>query len=223
MVEEIPPPGDSHNDDRAPRWIRRLVLGALGISAVVRLLIGGRRGQLPAVIETQPEPVEEEIRYPDGRIEHPGVQYEHHDASFRGVVFVLVGLMCLASFHFYMVLWFYHSYSRYQAGIKKSPFPLAAGPSQELPREPHLEQLDRLEESQRSNVYAREASKEQVLQSYGRTAEKGFVHIPIDRAMELLADKLPARKGQPGTQSKANGLVDSGASNSGRMFRKEAP
>src|SRR5579864_3053506 len=107
--------------------------------------------------------VEEIPPAPDGRIEHPGVQYEPRDASFRGVVFVLVGLMCLASFHFYMVLWFYHSYSRYQTAIKKSPFPLAAGPSQELPREPHLEQLDRLEQIQRSNVYAREASKEQVL------------------------------------------------------------
>jgi hypothetical protein len=175
------------------------------------------------VIETPIESTAEEVvHHPDGRIEHPHVQFEHHDASFVGVALVLVGMMGVAAFLFCMVLWFYRSYERYQAAIKKSPFPLATQPLENLPRQPRLEQLDRLENTQRSDAYVREASKEEMLHSYG-TAEKGFVHIPIDRAMDLVANKLPAAKEQRGKQPKENGLVDSGTSNSGRMFRKEAP
>jgi hypothetical protein len=226
MVEELPPLPERH-ENRGPHWLRRLVLGVLGLSAVFRLLTGllsGRQRQPPPEpADIPPQSAEEEIHYPDGRIEHPAVRYEHRDASFRGVALVLIGLMCVASFHFYMVLWFYHRYAGYEAAIKRSPFPLAAEPSEQLPRSPRLEQVDRLANIKSPDVSLREGVREQVLQSYGATSEKGFVHIPIDRAMELLANKLPARKGQPAKPPRDNGLVDSGASNSGRMFRKEGP
>jgi hypothetical protein len=178
---------------------------------------------------------EEEIRHPDGRIEHPSVRHEPTDASFRWVFIILVGSMVLAVVIFSSVLAFFTSYNNYQDTIRKSPFPLGPTPSGKLPGEPRLEQLDRrpppgLEHPpspETPDVYLRQKTKEEVLASYGKTDEDGFIHVPIDRAMKYLAGKLPARKSGPGAKAAeaadkhANGLVDSGASNSGRLFREE--
>jgi hypothetical protein len=166
----------------------------------------------------------EQIRHPDGRIEHPHIRFEHTDASLGWVLGIGIVAMGLAALTFYLLLWFFHEYKDYQAVIKRSPFPLAPRPSEALPAPPHLEQLNRLAEIERSNVYERQAAKERLLHNYGPTIppEKGFVRIPIEQAMTLLANKLPARPQPPASQrAKENGLLDAGASNSGRMFRKE--
>ena len=120
-----------------------------------------------------------------------------------------------------MVRWFYHRYRDYETSIKESPFPLQQGPSDGLPAEPRLEQVNRMAEIEKGNVYLMEETKERILHSYGSTPEANFVHIPIKRAMDLLANKLPARAEPAGDAKKENGLVDSGESNSGRMFRGE--
>ena len=63
----------------------------------------------------------------------------------------------------------------------------------------------------------------ELLHRYGRADEDGFVYIPIDRAMKMLAKKLPARAAQDERPSRANGLVDGGEPNSGRLFKKGGP
>jgi hypothetical protein len=162
---------------------------------------------------------EEEIRHPDGRIEHPSVRSEKTDVSFRWIVSLLVGAMVLAAVIHYAVLLFFYGYNDYQSELRKSPYPLAPAPSGKLPPEPRLEQLDRMEGIERANVYVREATKEAVLTSYGPTPEKGFVHVPIDRAIKHLVGKLPARKEQAESGRRDSGLVDAGEPNSGRIFR----
>ena len=82
--------------------------------------------------------------------------------------------------------------------------------------------MDRLAGIKSENVYIRQLASEDQLNRYGKSQEKGYVHIPISRAMQLLADHLPVRKQIQGT-TKDNGLVDSGASNSGRMLRGAPP
>lgn len=169
---------------------------------------------------------EEEIRHPDGRIEHPSVRNEPTDASFRWIAIILLGAMVLAVVIFASVLGFFNSYNRYQSALRKSPYPLAPSGKDlldKMPPEPRLEQFDRLHDIQKPNVYLREATKEAVLESYGPTDEDGFIHVPIERAMKYLAGKLPARKDESKTAADkhANGLIDSGASNSGRLFREE--
>lgn len=156
----------------------------------------------------------------DGRSRNPEVRHERSDVSFRWIMGVLIGAAGLGVIIHFAVGWFFDDYRDYQARIKRSPFPLAPAPSDALPPAPRLEQLDRLAGVERSNVFEREASRERILNSFGPAAEEGFVHIPIDRAMALLANKLPARKAPAAGQGKReDGLVDSGASNSGRMFR----
>jgi hypothetical protein len=164
--------------------------------------------------------VAEEIHHPDGRIEHPGVQYERTDASFRGVLLVIVAAVVLAGVVQYGLLVFFESYRQRQAEVKRSPYPLAPEPSTALPREPRLEQIDRLAGTEAANVYEGQASREAILDSYGPTDQEGFIHIPIDRAIQLLQNKLPARAEPPAEQrARSEGLVDWGESNSGRLLR----
>jgi len=171
-------------------------------------------GPPPAVPHTP------EVHHPDGRVEHPQVHYEHTDASLGGIILVLIWAMFIASLLFLLVLQFFFKYRAYEADIRKSAFPLAPKPSQALPSEPRLQPLDLLTGHKDADPYWRQKVKEDELNRYGHTAEKGFVHIPIDRAIQHVAGKLPARKAE--AQERDNGLVDAGESNSGRMYRKEA-
>jgi hypothetical protein len=120
----------------------------------------------------------------------------------------------------FVIVWrFFHGYQDYEAGIKNSEYPVLPVRHGALPAEPRLEQIERMAGSEKGNIYLRQEQKEALLNSYGEIAD-GFIHIPIDRAMDLLADKLPARVPPSGEQARRqNGLLDSGASNSGRMFR----
>jgi hypothetical protein len=267
MAEEIHEPDSGAEGGSQPdRWkagilrrLLRILLGVMSLSAAARSFLATRPEERPAA--TVPEeqvahPDREEIRYPDGRIEHPHVCFERTDASLGWILGIGIGSLALAAITFSALLWFFHHYNNYQAAIKRSPFPLAQAPSVSLPATPHLEQLDRIAGIERSNIYQRQAGKEGPLHSYGptlgnlmeltpstvglaataggpltaivaldagtRIPEHGFIRIPIRRAMDLLANKLPARQEPPVSQRrKANGLVDAGESNSGRMFREE--
>ncbi len=66
---------------------------------------------------------------------------------------------------------------------------------------------------------------ESELHNYGPAERSGYVHIPIERAMQLIPEKLPVRKDQPSDDQlrRQNGLVDDGEPNSGRMFREKKP
>jgi hypothetical protein len=163
----------------------------------------------------------EETHRPDGRAEHPEVRSERSDASFRAVLAVLVAAAVAGVVTHVVLLKYYANQLDEQAEIKKSPYPLAPVPATGLPREPRLEQVDRLEGIQTPNVYKRELAKEEALARYGPTSEEGFVRIPIDRAIALTAGKLPARAAPPADRRRrAGGLTDAGDPNSGRLFRR---
>ncbi len=164
-----------------------------------------------------------EVHHPDGRIEHPSVHFEHSDARFKPILWILVGAFVFAIIIHGVIWWFFHSYGEYEADIKKSPYPLARVPSTALPPQPRLEPLDQPGEPY--DPYLREVNKEEKLQRYGPLEqEEGFVHIPIEEAMKMLANKLPSRA-EPSEKEarRANGLLDAGESNSGRMFRGKRP
>jgi hypothetical protein len=227
----------------------RLLATVTGMAALLDLLIGRRPPrQPPPEPAPAPAPVGEalqpgggtsdgdlhrdprhperdEIRYPDGRIEHPHVRSEHRDVTLRPVVISLLAAMCFAALAHWIILKFFYSYRDYQQEIKQSAFPVAPSPAvTEDPRripEPRLEPVDRLAGVEKANVFERELAKEKVLHSYGRTEETGYVHVPIERAMERLANQLPVREGgaTKTNRYREDGLIDAGESNSGRMFR----
>jgi hypothetical protein len=154
--------------------------------------------------------------------ENPSIAFEHRDVPFRGVLIIAIVGTGIGAAIFALVYWFFLADTRRLAYRRESEFPLAEHPSNALPARPRLEEVDRMEGAPSEDVYRRLLAQEEQLEAYGETKEKGFVHIPIRRAMETLADHLPVRKARPPT-SKNNGLVDSGASNSGRMFRGASP
>jgi hypothetical protein len=123
---------------------------------------------------------------------------------------------------FVVLLYCIHARERL-AEERKSRFPLAQSPSEDLPPPPRVEQLDRLEGYRRSNVARREGINLEELSRYGQTDEKGFVQVPIDQAIRHLAGRLPARKEQAEREPRDNGLVDGGEPNSGRLFNRRKP
>jgi len=169
----------------------------------------------------------EEIPQTDGQTENPLVRYEHTDANFRWILGSVIGATVLGIVIFIGVWFFMEGYKGHENAVKKSPFPLAPTPSQALPAGPRLEQVDREAGITRPDVYKREAAKLRVLDSYGPTQEKGYVHIPINQAIELLATDQKLRdtwlrsrpEPSPEQRRRSEGLVDAGDSNSGRMFR----
>lgn len=173
------------------------------------------RAETAAETEKQPE-----VHHPDGRMEHPWVEYEKRDARFPQVAIVMVVIGVVGALQAYAVLCFFRGQEHSQAEQKKSPYPLAPDSSTQAPLEPRLEQIDRLKGVARENVYRRELAKELVLHSYGETADDGFVHIAIEQAMEAVAGELKVRD-EPAGPHHDRGLIDSGESNSGRLFRRE--
>lgn len=176
----------------------------------------------------------EEIRYPDGRIEHPAVRDEPTDLRF-GCILVLIVLVCCLAGIIYSGIWrFFWFQEGVQKEIKQSPYPLAPAPSTAAHPQPRLEQLDRMRpleqlgRMERMTPAESAAVNEQLandlkdLHSYSAGKEKGFVCIPIEQAIKAVAGTLPVdKRASPGRD--ANGLLDAGQSNSGRMFRGPSP
>ncbi len=152
-----------------------------------------------------------------------GVRYEPKDIRLGCLLAVMAaGILVMVSVGG-GIWWFFW----WQAGVERvenqSPYPLEPALSQPLPPEPRLEQINRMAGVESSDVTQRLAAQEKVLNSYGPTDEKGFVHIPIQQAIKAVAGHLPVAKRSPAQSGHASGLVDSGESNSGRMFRRMSP
>jgi hypothetical protein len=148
------------------------------------------------------------------------VRYERKDIRFGcllAVMLVAAGVVAVLGYTVWRFFWWE---ARSQDARNRSAYPLRA-PSIQLPPEPRLEQLDRMARTEGADVYDNLAADEKQLNSYGATDEKGFVHIPIQKAMQTIAGQLRVRKQSPGSAATDNGLLDSGESNSGRIFRGE--
>jgi hypothetical protein len=159
---------------------------------------------------------------PDGQPHHPAVRHEHTDVSFKWIAAVVAACAAggiLIQLGVWVVL---RTIGRDSHAAKVSPFPLAPTPSTALPARPRLEQIDRLAGDTSGNVYLRMESRLEHLETYGPVKdEPGFAHVPIDRAIEQLAGKLPHRKPpSAGELRRAGGLVGAGEPNSGRVFRR---
>ncbi len=198
-----------------PRWLAVVMSVGLGAAAVLRTMTNGGA---PRPAEPPPPPPERDGP-PPGGLQHPTVLYDHTDANFRWIIGLVLGALVFAAVVHFVILRFYQSYANYEAEIKRSNYPLAPPADKTLPPEPRLEQVNRVAGFEKGDVYLREKEKEDRLNSYG-PAEDNYVHIPIEKAMDQLAGKLPAAKPPAeGQARRQNGLVDAGESNSGRMFR----
>jgi len=163
----------------------------------------------------------------DGRVEHPQSHFEPKDIDLRPIIVSLVAALGIIAGIYYGVWRFYWFQAQAREEVKRSRYPMASGPSTNLPPQPRLEQLDRMPAKERDlfrggAATADLAADEKALHRYGPTSETGFVQIPIEQAIKAIAGTLPvANETSPGVH--ANGLLDAGQSNSGRMFRGWPP
>ncbi len=165
-----------------------------------------------------PERPPEEVQRDDGRIEHPRVRRESSDVRFRWVLAFVVVSILVGAGQLVLVWQVFEAGLQYVERENASRYPLAKrGIS--LPRDPRLEQLNRTQGLESGNVRQLESVDLAKLGQFGSTSDEGYVHIPIDDAMDLVVKRLPVRKQNADDDYRSRGLVGGGESNSGRMFR----
>ena len=120
--------------------------------------------------------------------------FERQDLSAQGVYGFLMSL-AVGGVLVYFVIWgFYHFMDARQQSRQPGQNPLVK-PTETNTRIVSLEEImefpqPRLERNERLEIKDFRLKEEQILNSYGWVDEKaGVVHIPIERAMQLLAQK----------------------------------
>jgi len=124
---------------------------------------------------------------------NPELEYEHQDLSATGVYTFLAGL-AVAGFLIYFVLWGLYRYLDYYERSHQPPQnPLVQTEADTRVVPPQAVQKfpqPRLEKNERTEINDFRLKEEQTLNSYGWVDQKaGTVHIPIDRAIELIAQQ----------------------------------
>ncbi len=128
---------------------------------------------------------------PNDPMHNQGVGFEREDLTTKSVVAFLVGLaVFVLVVHFVLKVSFVYADRYYTAHEKAEPLTVR-------PQDPHLvtpsdvEKFPqpRLETDERVEIFPFRESEEKQLNSYGTDAKTGAIHIPIDRAMELVAQR----------------------------------
>ncbi len=133
----------------------------------------------------------------------PGGGYEKRDVRFRSLV--VAGAIFVLSWALAFVLaWFVFRYfAQREARLSPPPNVLEQMYGREAPPQP------RLQSNPRQDLLEMRAEQDAVLNSYGWVDRRaGIVHIPIGRAIELLAQRgLPSRPeaGQPAAVAPGTG------------------
>ncbi len=120
----------------------------------------------------------------------PGVGHEERDVNIYAITKFGIGLSLLLIATVF-VLWGLFNFfkAQLQAELPAQPESRTAVVQGKLPPEPRLQQTPRID------LQAIRSREEKLLHQYGWIdRQKGVVRIPVDRAMDLLAERgLPAR------------------------------
>jgi hypothetical protein len=162
----------------------------------------------------------QEIRHPDGRIEHPLVKLEAKDIGLAGIVATLIGIAIV----FVCVDFAARALFKIEQARETKEFGVPAGRSagEELPRQPRLEPFE--PQMPAAGSFAADARElEDQLHRYGQTEDAEFARIPIEIAIQRTAKQLRGKM-EPGSGSdKRRQALVSGDANSGRVFRESEP
>lgn len=125
---------------------------------------------------------------------HEDTAYERQDLSASAVLAFLVGLTMTVVVIYFILLWVYGFLDNYQKAHQPPQNPLVvvgkADTRQVAPDEAQRFPQPRLENTERGELTGFRLKEERELNSYGWIDEKpGVVRIPIDRAMQLLAQR----------------------------------
>jgi hypothetical protein len=123
----------------------------------------------------------------------PGVEFEHEDLGARAVFEFLIGVAVMVAVASLLVWGIYRHMDAYQRAHQPVQNPLVQTTSDTrdvTPAEIEKFPQPRLERSERLEINDFRSQEERTLNSYGWVDEKArVVHIPIERAMQLTAER----------------------------------
>jgi len=127
-------------------------------------------------------------------LRHPDIEYEREDLSPGAILGFLVGLAITGLVIHIILVGMYSYLDTYQKKHEPAGSPLLTRAAKEDMRQPTPEvankfPLPRLEVNERSELYDFRRKEEEALNTYGVDPKTGVVHIPIERAMQLLAER----------------------------------
>ena len=140
------------------------------------------------------------------QLNHEGVEFEREDLSAGGIFAFLVGLAIFGVLMHLILVGMYRYLDVYEKTHQAPPSPMArpaaADMRQATPQEADKFPTPRLEINERAQLNDKRLKEEETLNTYGWVDQKGGVaHIPIDRAMELIAQQgLPMTPANVNTQ-----------------------
>ena len=142
---------------------------------------------------------------------NPDVQYEPRDLSALGIMGFLAGLTLVGILLNFILFGIYRYLDNYTKTHEPALNPLVTNTNRDM-RNPRLDEANefpqpRLETNEVGQLRDRRWFEETTLYSYGWVDQKaGVAHIPIDRAMQLIAQRgLPTS--QPGNAPKTRPQV----------------
>lgn len=131
-------------------------------------------------------------RTPDvSGVQNPDVAHEHSDVDVRGILSFALVLFAFTVVTFVLIWWLFGYFAVRETKSDRPLLPLVSSSSGVmLPPEP------RLQVSPSQDMQELRAAEDALLNSYGWVDQQvGVVRIPIERAMQLLAERgLPARE-----------------------------
>ncbi len=148
-------------------------------------------------------------------LSNPENRFEHRDVNFKALTKFAIGLIITAIFSAGLVLGIFQYLLHREGGMPASRIESPAQDARQLPPEP------RLEVTPASDLQEMRAAEDQVLTHYAWLDQpNGIVRLPIDRAIELIAQRgLPARK-ETGPQSAAAAVTVPTASGLGPIMQQ---
>jgi hypothetical protein len=125
---------------------------------------------------------------------HQGPEFEHEDWSPRAVYGFLAVLALIGVLVYFVIRGFYAYMDAYERNRQPSQNPLVTSTTKDTrvvaPGEVEAFPKPRLETDERGQINNFRLGEEQKLDSYGWVDQNaGVVRIPIDRAMELIAQR----------------------------------
>ncbi len=134
----------------------------------------------------------------------PEAGFEREDLGTRGVFFFMIGLAVVGIVIYFIIIGLYSFLDKYERSRMPTASPLIStnGVMSRVVTQEYMEQrfkdngVPMLEVNERGQFRDFLIKQESQLNSYGWVDEKaGVAHIPIDRAMELIAQRgLPVYK-----------------------------
>jgi hypothetical protein len=147
-------------------------------------------------------------------LSNPENRFEHRDVSFTALTKFAIGLVLTTIFSIGFVLGIFQYLLHREGGVPASRIESPAQDARQLPPEP------RLEVTPDTDLQEMRSAEDQVLNNYAwLDQQNGIVRLPIDRAIDLIAQRsLPART-QTGPQSAADGVTVPTASGLGPIMQ----